>query len=219
MKHYLHKLRSYVANPEKNVHMFRMVYLRSLDDQLILQIEDGQNLLVGRLPKCDIVLDDGSVSSQHARLHLEEDLLRIVDMGSTNGTRVNYASISDPTYLLDGDTLEIGNVSFTVDGTSLRSPSAKTTGMQAIVDLDPLEASQEMSDTMLTIPIPDEEELEQMIQEAAAKPPQEGETEEGEPKEKVFLSPEVISFQIALGILLVGGLMLLTLIWLCPDSL
>jgi len=197
-----------------------MVYLRSLDDQIIIQIDEGQNLLVGRLPKCDIVLEDGSVSSQHARLQLQEDKLRVVDMGSTNGTRVNYAAIDDPVYLLDGDTLEFGNVSFTIDGATLMSPASESTAMAAIVDLDPLEASQALSDTMLSIPMPSEPELEQMLQESGEVPPQEqGEAPPEAEQEAMMLSPEVISFRIALGLLLVGGAILLALIWIRPNTL
>ncbi len=198
-----------------------MIYLRSLDDQIIIQVDEGQNLLVGRLPKCDIVLEDGSVSSQHARLQLIEQKLRVVDMGSTNGTRVNYAAIDDPVYLLDGDTLEFGNVSFTIDGASLITPASESTAMAAIVDLDPLEASQALSDTMLSIPLPDETELEQMIQESANKGQnQEGSSSDASSEEEVVvLAPEAISFRIALGLLLMGGLVLLALLWFRPDTL
>ncbi len=134
-----------------------MAYLRSLDDQIQIHLEEGQNLLVGRLPICDVVIDDGSVSSQHARIQLLENQLRLVDMGSTNGTRVNYTQIDAPHYLLDGDTVEFGNMTFTVDAPGLQAPETDAHG--ELTELRPLASSQKLSDTYLSIAVPSEADL------------------------------------------------------------
>lgn len=132
-----------------------MAYLRSLDDQTLIPIEEGENLLVGRLPKCDVVIDDPSVSSQHARLQLLDSVLRVVDMNSTNGTRVNYTVLMSPKVLLDGDTVEFGSVSFIIDGPELQDerPSGKPSTLNS--DWKRMEASQPIDATM-SIELPEE---------------------------------------------------------------
>ena len=44
---------------------------------------------VGRALDNDVVLESGDVSRHHARLEYAEGELRLIDLGSTNGTRVN----------------------------------------------------------------------------------------------------------------------------------
>lgn len=48
----------------------------------------GARLTVGRDPSCDIVLDDPTVSREHAALVRRGDAWWVLDLGSTNGTRV-----------------------------------------------------------------------------------------------------------------------------------
>ena len=50
---------------------------------------DGRPLLIGRSPRCDLVLGDPTVSRKHAELVREEDRWIVRDLSSTNGTRVN----------------------------------------------------------------------------------------------------------------------------------
>ncbi len=72
-------------------------------------------LTIGRLPDCDVVLDDGSVSKQHAQLRWNEAERRctVKDQGSRNGTFVNGGSIGEREVpLRDGDILSFGYVQF-----------------------------------------------------------------------------------------------------------
>ena len=72
-------------------------------------------LSIGRLPDCDVVLDDGSVSKNHAQLRWSEAERRctVKDLGSRNGTFVNGASIAEREAVLrDGDILSFGYVQF-----------------------------------------------------------------------------------------------------------
>ena len=48
---------------------------------------------MGRALDNDLVLESSEVSRHHARLELDRDGLRIIDLNSTNGTRVNGRSI------------------------------------------------------------------------------------------------------------------------------
>jgi hypothetical protein len=65
--------------------------------------------IIGRLPECDITLADPSVSRRHARVAQEGDQWVVVDLGSTNGLRVN-GTPQNSAPLRDGDRLELGAV-------------------------------------------------------------------------------------------------------------
>lgn len=62
---------------------------------LIFVPEKKENLIVGRMKECDLYLDDVSVSKHHASLVMnKEGILRLADIGSTNGTYVGGNRIS-----------------------------------------------------------------------------------------------------------------------------
>jgi pSer/pThr/pTyr-binding forkhead associated (FHA) protein len=63
---------------------------------------------IGRHRDCDIVLDDITVSRNHAELHDNGRHYTIADAGSLNGTYVNQTSVEGPIELADGDEIRIG---------------------------------------------------------------------------------------------------------------
>jgi len=63
---------------------------------------------VGRLPECDIVLADSNVSRRHAEVRRQGNGFVVVDLGSTNGTKVNGVGVRERR-LADGDELRVGN--------------------------------------------------------------------------------------------------------------
>lgn len=68
----------------------------SEDDALLLALDwnGGQSeLLLGRSRDCDVVLASGAVSRRHARLFFRDGHWVVCDLGSTNGTTVNGASV------------------------------------------------------------------------------------------------------------------------------
>jgi FHA domain len=76
---------------------------------------ETDSLTIGRLPDFDVVLDDGSVSKQHAVLRWNEAERRctVKDLGSRNGTFLNGTTTSDREVTLrDGDILSVGYVQF-----------------------------------------------------------------------------------------------------------
>jgi hypothetical protein len=69
----------------------------------------GESVLtIGRLPESNIVLADPNVSRSHAEVRPRGVGYVVVDLGSTNGTRVNGVRVSEQE-LVDGDELAFGN--------------------------------------------------------------------------------------------------------------
>lgn len=66
------------------------------------------DIAIGRALDNDIVLDSNDVSRHHVRIEPAGTLLRLIDLGSTNGTRVNGRRVSEH-LLRDGDMVELGS--------------------------------------------------------------------------------------------------------------
>jgi hypothetical protein len=64
---------------------------------------------IGRLPECSITIEDKNVSRHHAEIRPSGDAFVLVDLGSTNGSRVNGVRV-DRHQLDDGDRISIGNI-------------------------------------------------------------------------------------------------------------
>jgi hypothetical protein len=63
---------------------------------------------IGRMPDSTIVLADPNVSRNHAEIRPQGDGYVVVDLGSTNGTRVNGVKVTQHE-LRDGDEVVFGN--------------------------------------------------------------------------------------------------------------
>lgn len=67
----------------------------------------GDELVIGRSSKADLVIADRFLSRQHARLYREGDEWRIEDLGSRNTTLLNGRPVTTPTFLTPGDVLKL----------------------------------------------------------------------------------------------------------------
>ncbi len=74
---------------------------------------DGDSFVLGRHPNCDIVLDEGAVSRQHAKITRSNGKFLVEDMGSRNGTFVNEEEIEAPRALVPFDEIKICDLVFT----------------------------------------------------------------------------------------------------------
>ncbi len=81
-----------------------------------LVLPDGQRIVlgeaivtVGRLGDSTLVIEDPNVSRHHAEIRPQGTGFRLVDLNSTNGSRVNGERVGER-QLRDGDLIEFGNV-------------------------------------------------------------------------------------------------------------
>jgi hypothetical protein len=69
----------------------------------------GDVITIGRAPSNDVVIDDPTVSAQHASLTKLPSRYRLKDLGSSNGTQINGVCITDAE-LKDGAEIRFGYV-------------------------------------------------------------------------------------------------------------
>jgi pSer/pThr/pTyr-binding forkhead associated (FHA) protein len=72
----------------------------------------SERMTVGRSPEAEILLDDVTVSRNHALLVRRRDGLFVDDLGSLNGTYVNQRWIESH-HLQDGNELQVGKYKLT----------------------------------------------------------------------------------------------------------
>ncbi len=72
---------------------------------------------IGRLPDCTIALPDANVSRKHTEVHHRGNAFVIVDLGSTNGTKINGMRIDGERTLSDGDIVSVGSTHLRFEAT------------------------------------------------------------------------------------------------------
>jgi pSer/pThr/pTyr-binding forkhead associated (FHA) protein len=90
--------------------------LLELDDLLVATLpplDSGEmELVVGRSPDADVVIDDPSVSKHHAKLIWDGTRTLVEDLKSSNGTWVNNDRLHVGLALNDLDTIRFGEAQF-----------------------------------------------------------------------------------------------------------
>ncbi len=69
-----------------------------------------ESLTIGRLPDCAIPINDPNASRRHAQVRQDREIVYLLDLGSTNGTKVNGSPVRQHR-LQDGDVITIGTTS------------------------------------------------------------------------------------------------------------
>jgi pSer/pThr/pTyr-binding forkhead associated (FHA) protein len=72
-------------------------------------------LSIGRSKDADVQIDDRYASGIHARVFARRDRYFVEDMGSTNGTLLNGATLKGEADLIDGDMVQIGDTEFRLE--------------------------------------------------------------------------------------------------------
>jgi pSer/pThr/pTyr-binding forkhead associated (FHA) protein len=72
---------------------------------------DRDEMVIGRHPECQIIVDEGAISRRHARIYADKGQHLIEDLQSRNGTYVNNRLIHQP-IRFDGDLIAICDARF-----------------------------------------------------------------------------------------------------------
>jgi pSer/pThr/pTyr-binding forkhead associated (FHA) protein len=64
-------------------------------------------VVIGRVPDCDIKIDNPAISRRHAEIVCTEQGYTLNDMGSSNGTFLNGEPVKEPKLLKPGDVINI----------------------------------------------------------------------------------------------------------------
>ena len=70
----------------------------------------GERTTIGRSRECDVVIDDPNISRKHAEVRRTIEGWTVVDLGSTNGIKVNGRRVREAV-LSPGDEITLGLVS------------------------------------------------------------------------------------------------------------
>ncbi len=105
---------------------------------------------IGRNPQNHIVVDDSSVSGRHCSILREDRKYTLVDLGSTNGTRLNGESVIKAR-LRPKDIIQVGGIEFMFDGQDVEiqeTTASETTRIE--VSPEPATESPVLSDSFHT---------------------------------------------------------------------
>jgi two-component system response regulator AtoC len=80
------------------------------DSSRIFHLPHCGVVVIGRGNEVELRLDHASVSRRHATIRVDDGLVRIADLGSHNGTRVNGEAIGETRVLASGDVATVGDV-------------------------------------------------------------------------------------------------------------
>ncbi|GAB5402988.1 MAG: SpoIIE family protein phosphatase [Aureliella sp.] len=95
--------------------------------------------VLGRHPDCDVTIEVGAVSRQHARIHQTAKGFELEDLKSRNGTFLNGRPISERTELGDGDLIRICDVEYSFhlsETLGLQTPSASDNSSRIVELID-----------------------------------------------------------------------------------
>jgi hypothetical protein len=73
------------------------------------RLRSGRRFRIGRLPSCDLVIRDPTVSRVHTVMYEQGGAWYVADEGSTNGTFVNRRRIDRPVRLAESDEIRLGS--------------------------------------------------------------------------------------------------------------
>ncbi len=108
------------ANERRLAEIIPAISINYLDSGEQTTTFSQHEINVGRDPGNDLVISDDTVSSHHARLSHRHRHWWLEDLQSTNGTFLNNERIYNPTVVVSGDEVILGNVSLLIMVTSIK---------------------------------------------------------------------------------------------------
>lgn len=91
--------------------MDELVYLEGPTQGSNLKLDPEKTVLLGRGDQADITILDPAMSTEHAEISSSSGIVKIRDLGSSNGTLVNNELITSAV-LKEGDTVKLGDTIF-----------------------------------------------------------------------------------------------------------
>jgi hypothetical protein len=88
----------------------RLVLAAAAGGEESVLLLDKPVTVIGRANECELRLDDPGVSRRHAEVRVSGNDAEIIDLGSTNGIRVNGRAVPSAR-LVDGDRIDLGSTS------------------------------------------------------------------------------------------------------------
>jgi len=113
-----------------------------------------ETTVMGRHPYCEVVLDHGAISREHARISRNKNRYYVEDLHSRNGTYLNGKPVERKQPLFNGDIIRICDLEFIFfNESSVRPPSASDSiintllesGQQVLFDESPMHASMQIT--------------------------------------------------------------------------
>lgn len=112
------------ANKAENKKVKKNENIKSRDVAVIITFVDSNKrknivvedeILIGRSPKCDVVINNSMVSAAHCVLIRDGEKLMAEDNNSTNGTMLNGKPLHHAVELKNNDVLTLGNKSIRIN--------------------------------------------------------------------------------------------------------
>lgn len=91
----------------------------------LIDLPDSGAWIIGRVADSGLAIDDASVSRRHARLFFSDGEVRIADLDSYNGTRVNGIPVVGTSLLTPGDVISVGEVTLVLGASARASPEGE----------------------------------------------------------------------------------------------
>lgn len=112
-------------DPHQTPHLGAVLRLHALTgsrEGQCKELLESECIVIGREPKCDLILNDRGVSRQHGRIGFIKDQWKIEDLGSTNGLQLVRAATgktlelkSTSTHLEHGDEVVVGEARLRIE--------------------------------------------------------------------------------------------------------
>src|SRR5262245_19646233 len=80
------------------------------DSSSIFHLPRRGAIVIGRASEAELQLGHATVSKRHATIRVDDGEMRVADLGSHNGTRVNGELVQESRMLESGDVISVGDV-------------------------------------------------------------------------------------------------------------
>ena len=98
------------------------------DTSSIFHLPLSGAVVIGRAPEVELRVQHASVSRRHATIRVDDGIVRIADLGSHNGTRVNGEPVSEARVMASGDVATVGDVVLVLQVSQPTTPARSTLG-------------------------------------------------------------------------------------------